>query len=63
MEQHLFEVIGPDGSHSDEHLLAKMVAIIGPPPARFLLKSSRSLRYWDSSRKVSLAQMLPFTSN
>ncbi|PWY95405.1 kinase-like protein [Aspergillus sclerotioniger CBS 115572] len=47
-DHHLFDGRGPDGVHSNAHLLAEMVAVLGPPPVGFLRKSSRSELYWDS---------------
>ncbi|KAI1918540.1 hypothetical protein LOZ65_004855 [Ophidiomyces ophidiicola] len=34
----LFKGTGPDGEHSDAHLLAEMISVIGPPPIKFLVK-------------------------
>ncbi|OJJ43934.1 hypothetical protein ASPZODRAFT_145071 [Penicilliopsis zonata CBS 506.65] len=41
-DHHLFDGRGPDNLHSDEHLLAEMVAILGPPPVTFLQKCPAS---------------------
>ncbi|PLN81850.1 protein kinase-like protein [Aspergillus taichungensis] len=49
-DHHLLDGRGPDGFHSDAHLLAEMIAMLGPPPAAFLHKSSYSLKYWDSGQ-------------
>lgn len=48
-DHHLFDGRGPDGRHSDAQLLAEMIAMLGPPPAEFLRKSSLSQNYWDIS--------------
>ncbi|RJE21865.1 STYKc [Aspergillus sclerotialis] len=40
---------GPDGEYSDAHLLASMIALLGPPPSQFLKRSDKSLRFWDES--------------
>ncbi|KAI2093330.1 hypothetical protein LOZ36_000206 [Ophidiomyces ophidiicola] len=42
----LFKGTGPDGEHSDAHLLAEMISVIGPPPIKFLEKSEKSWQYW-----------------
>ncbi|KAH8429524.1 putative protein kinase [Aspergillus melleus] len=48
-DHHLFDGRGPDGRHSDAHLLAEMVAMLGPPPCSFLRNSPHGSKYWDSS--------------
>ncbi|PKY09072.1 kinase-like protein [Aspergillus campestris IBT 28561] len=48
-DHHLFDGRGPDGRHSDVHLLAEMVAMLGPPPVGFLSQSPHSWNYWNSS--------------
>lgn len=48
-DHHLFNGRGPDGRHSDAQLLAKIIAMLGPPPIEFLRKSSLSQNFWDIS--------------
>lgn len=48
-DHHLFDGRGPDNLHSNEHLLAEMVAILGPPPVSFLQKCAKSKIFWDES--------------
>lgn len=50
-QHHLFENRGPDGEHSDEHLLADMVSLLGSPPISFLRLSNPSSQYWDETGK------------
>lgn len=52
-DHHLFDGRGPDKKHSDDHLLAEMMAILGPPPAKFLLTYDESQKYWDKIGKSS----------
>ncbi|KAK5107107.1 hypothetical protein LTR62_001855 [Meristemomyces frigidus] len=44
----LFRPKGPDGRYSEEHHLAQMVAIMGPPSPDFLKRSIKSEHYWDA---------------
>ncbi|PYI05498.1 kinase-like protein [Aspergillus sclerotiicarbonarius CBS 121057] len=53
-DHHLFDSRGPDGVHSDAHLLAEMVAVLGSPPVGFLRKAPRSQMYWDSLGRYPL---------
>lgn len=41
-----------NGSLDDELHFAEMVALIGPPPKRFLKRSEKCTRYWDSDGKL-----------
>lgn len=50
-DHHLFDGRGPDKQHSDDHLLAEMVAVLGPPSDKFLLAYDESQQYWDKSGK------------
>ncbi|KAJ5121691.1 uncharacterized protein N7515_009652, partial [Penicillium bovifimosum] len=58
-DHHLFDGRGPDGRHSDAQLLAEMIAILGPPPAEFLRKSSLSQNYWDISGQWKASEVIP----
>jgi hypothetical protein len=57
-DHHLFDGRGSDGTHSDAHRLAEMVAMLGPPPPDFLRKSPHSLKYWDSSGNILIIYSL-----
>lgn len=46
---YMFQDCGPDGGYSEAHLLASMIALLGPPPSQFLERSDKSLRFWDES--------------
>ncbi|KAJ5569564.1 kinase-like protein [Penicillium hispanicum] len=46
-DHHLFDGRGPDKQHSNDHLLAEMMAILGPPPAKFLRGYNGSQEYWN----------------
>ncbi|EZF36125.1 serine/threonine-protein kinase [Trichophyton mentagrophytes] len=46
---YMFQDRGPDGEYSEAHLLASMIALLGPPPSQFLKRSDKSLRFWDES--------------
>ncbi|GFF63546.1 hypothetical protein IFM47457_00404 [Aspergillus lentulus] len=61
-DHHLFDGRGPDGTYSDAHLLAEMVAMLGPPPPDFRRKSPHSLKYWDSSGQWKGAVEVPHNS-
>ncbi|RAL05403.1 putative protein kinase [Aspergillus ibericus CBS 121593] len=61
-DHHLFDSRGPDGLHSDAHLLADMVAVLGPPPVNFLRKSPQSQMYWDSLGQWKSAVQIPENS-
>ncbi|GIK00082.1 hypothetical protein Aspvir_004097 [Aspergillus viridinutans] len=61
-DHHLFDGRGPGGSHSDAHLLAEMIAMLGPPPSDFLRKSPHSLKYWDPSGQWTAAVEVPHNS-
>ncbi|KAK3116860.1 hypothetical protein LTR53_002354 [Teratosphaeriaceae sp. CCFEE 6253] len=47
----LFSPHGEDGRYSEGHHLAQMISIMGPPPAEFLRRSEKSLRFWDEEGK------------
>ncbi|GAB1194053.1 hypothetical protein APSETT444_003292 [Aspergillus pseudonomiae] len=47
-DHHLFDGRDPNGSQSEVHLLAEMMAMLGPPPLNFLRRSPQSQKYWDS---------------
>jgi len=55
----MFDGRGPDKEHSDVHLLAEMIALLGPPPPKFLQRSKNSLEYWDEAGNLTP----PFPSN
>lgn len=57
-DHHLFDGRGSDGRHSDAQILAEMIALLGPPPAKFLRKSSLSQKYWDASDDITLPKGL-----
>lgn len=44
-DHHLFDGRGPDKLRSNEHILAEMVAILGPPSMAFLHKYDESRMY------------------
>lgn len=46
---YMFQDRGPDGAYSEAHLLASMIALLGPPPSQFLERSDKRLRFWDES--------------
>ncbi|KZF26973.1 protein kinase [Xylona heveae TC161] len=48
-KSHLFPGIKPDQTYDEVHRLAEMVAILGPPPLKFLERSDISLRFWDEN--------------
>lgn len=50
---HMFRNKGPDGKPSLAHHLAEMVALLGPPPLKFLQRSEKSLQFWDEQGKSS----------
>ncbi|KAL4891318.1 kinase-like domain-containing protein [Aspergillus ambiguus] len=58
-DHHLFDGRGPDGCHSDAQLLAEMIAMLGPPPAKFLRNSSLSQKYWDISGRWKASEEIP----
>jgi serine/threonine-protein kinase SRPK3 len=43
----LFSPHNGDGIYSERHHLARMVAVMGPPPLDFLQRSEKSKKYWD----------------
>lgn len=45
----MFQDRGPDGEYSEAHLLASMIALLGPPPSQFLQRSDKSMQFWDES--------------
>ncbi|KAF3492325.1 protein kinase domain-containing protein [Arthroderma uncinatum] len=47
--RHMFDGDNPEGNQSNAHLLAEMIALLGPPPAGYLKRSKESWRYWDES--------------
>ncbi|KAL4782151.1 kinase-like domain-containing protein [Aspergillus varians] len=61
-DHHLFDGRAPSGNQSDVHLLAKMEAMLGPPPLDFLGRSSQSRKYWDFLGKWKAAVEVPHCS-
>lgn len=51
---YMFQDRGPDGEYSEAHLLASMIALLGPPPSQFLKRSDKSLRFWDESGRYTI---------
>jgi hypothetical protein len=48
--ERLFHVYDPDDeAQNDAHHLANMTALLGPPPLKFLNRSSKSRQYWDEN--------------
>lgn len=45
----MFDGESPDGKQSNAHLLAEIVALLGPPPVEYLRRSKESWEYWDES--------------
>lgn len=58
-DHHLFDGRGPNGDHSDAHLLAEMIAMLGPAPLNFLRKAPQSRKYWDSNGRWKGAIEVP----
>lgn len=48
-DHHLFDGGGSDRGHSDAHLLAEMLAVLGPPALQFLSRCKESRKYWDET--------------
>jgi hypothetical protein len=48
-----------DGIPDDEHHLAEMVSLMGPPPQNFLARSEKCSLYWDSSGNWIAATPVP----
>ncbi|EEQ31592.1 hypothetical protein McanMca71_006105 [Microsporum canis] len=48
-DDYMFDGLGPNGKHSNAHLLAEIVSLLGQPPPAFLQRSKESLKYWDES--------------
>ncbi|KAE8354163.1 kinase-like domain-containing protein [Aspergillus coremiiformis] len=46
-DHHLFDGRDLNGNQSDVHLLAEMIAMLGPPQLNFLRRSPQSQKYWD----------------
>lgn len=47
----LFNSYDPDGTYSERHHLAEMVAFLGPPPVDFLRQSVESQKYRNDDGK------------
>ncbi|WPH01536.1 Hypothetical protein R9X50_00438200 [Acrodontium crateriforme] len=58
----LFTARGADGEQSVEFHLAKMVALLGPPPADFLQRIETSRDYFDSDGSWRASAPIPKTS-
>lgn len=51
----MFDGHNPRGGESSvAHLLAEMVALLGPPPVEYLKRSEKSWEYWDESGRHTL---------
>ncbi|KAI9039616.1 uncharacterized protein KD926_009208 [Aspergillus affinis] len=61
-DHHLFDGRGPDGRHSDTHLLVEMVAMLGSPSSESLRKSPHSSKYWDPSGQWTSSIEIPENS-
>lgn len=57
-DHHLFDGRGPDKQHSNEHLLAEMTAILGPPPTKFLRAYDEKQEYWDQKGESTVYFLL-----
>ncbi|GLA28295.1 hypothetical protein AnigIFM63326_005866 [Aspergillus niger] len=50
--RHLFKARNDEGKLDDGQHLAEMQAVLGMPPAQFLVRSERSHQFWDANGAV-----------
>ncbi|KAK4495633.1 hypothetical protein PRZ48_012901 [Zasmidium cellare] len=54
----LFTARDENGRYSEEHHLAQMVSVLGPPPQDFLQRSRKCEKYWDQNGEPGTTQQL-----